>query len=71
MMFLEFQLPINFVLLIFCAIYPVVADNAEFLAPVQILIINIIMDSLNSLSFGGEPPKSEYMLEKPVKKGSG
>lgn len=71
MMFLEFQLPINFVLLIFCAIYPVVAANAEFLAPVQILIINIIMDSLNSLSFGGEPPKSEYMLEKPVKKGSG
>lgn len=71
MMFLEFQLPINFVLLIFCAVYPVIAANAEFLAPVQILIINIIMDSLNSLSFGSEPPKTEYMFEKPVKKGSG
>ena len=29
------------------------------------------MDSLNSLSFGGEPPKDEYMTEKPIKKGSG
>ena len=29
------------------------------------------MDSLNSLSFGGEPPKEEYMKEKPLRKGSG
>ena len=29
------------------------------------------MDSLNSLSFGGEPPKDEYMKEKPIPKGSG
>ena len=29
------------------------------------------MDSLNSLSFGGEPPKAEYMTENPIKKGSG
>ena len=29
------------------------------------------MDSLNSLSFGGEPPKAEYMPENPIKKGSG
>ena len=35
------------------------------------MIINIIMDSLNSLSFGGEPPKSEYMKESPIKKGLG
>ena len=41
------------------------------MAAVQILIINIIMDSLNSLSFGGEPPKEEYMKEKPLRKGSG
>jgi calcium-translocating P-type ATPase len=70
MMFLEFQLPINISLLILSVIYPMIAAGA-LLASVQILIVNIIMDSLNSLSFGGEPPKDEYMTEKPIKKGSG
>lgn len=69
MMFLEFQLPINISLLILSVIYPMIATGA-LLASVQILIVNIIMDSLNSLSFGGEPPKDEYMTEKPIKKGS-
>ena len=71
MMFLEFQLPINISLLILSMIYPVISGGAALLASVQILIVNIIMDSLNSLSFGGEPPKAEYMKEKPIKKGSG
>lgn len=70
MMFLEFQLPINISLMILSVIYPMIATGA-LLASVQILIVNIIMDSLNSLSFGGEPPKDEYMTEKPIKKGSG
>lgn len=70
MMFLEFQLPINISLLILSVIYPMIATGA-LLASVQILIVNIIMDSLNSLSFGSEPPKDEYMTEKPIKKGSG
>ena len=70
MMFLEFQLPINISLLILSVIYPMITASA-LLASVQILIVNIIMDSLNSLSFGGEPPKEEYMTENPIKKGSG
>lgn len=70
MMFLEFQLPINISLLILSMLYPMIAGTA-LLASVQILIVNIIMDSLNSLSFGGEPPKDEYMDERPIKKGSG
>lgn len=70
MMFLEFQLPINFSLLILSILFPILSGGA-LLASVQILIINIIMDSLNSLSFGGEPPKDEYMTEDPIKKGSG
>ena len=48
MMFLEFQLPINISLLILSMLYPVIASTA-LLASVQILIVNIIMDSLNSL----------------------
>lgn len=70
MMFLEFQLPINISLLILSMVYPVFMAGS-ILASVQILIVNIIMDSLNSLSFGGEPPKDEYMEEKPIKKGLG
>lgn len=70
MMFLEFQLPINFSLLVLSILFPILSGGA-LLASVQILIINIIMDSLNSLSFGGEPPKTEYMTENPIKKGSG
>lgn len=70
MMFLEFQLPINFSLLILSILFPILSGGV-LLASVQILIINIIMDSLNSLSFGGEPPKVEYMTENPIKKGSG
>lgn len=71
MMFLEFQLPINISLLILSMVFPIISGGSALLAAVQILIVNIIMDSLNSLSFGGEPPKAEYMDEKPIVKGSG
>lgn len=71
MMFLEFQLPINISLLILSMVFPIISGGSALLAAVQILIVNIIMDSLNSLSFGGEPPKEEYMNEEPIMKGSG
>lgn len=71
MMFLEFQLPINVSLLILSMVFPIISGGSALLAAVQILIVNIIMDSLNSLSFGGEPPKEEYMNEEPIMKGSG
>jgi len=58
--FLRFQLPINFCLVALCVIYPLLFGG-EVISAVQILIINIVMDSMNSLSFGGEPPRPEYM----------
>lgn len=67
--FLKFQLPINVGLVILSILYPIIC-GVEAIAAVQILIINIVMDSLNSLSFGGEPAKDEYMKEKPIPKGS-
>lgn len=67
--FLKFQLPINVGLVILSIVYPLFF-GIEAIAAVQILVINIVMDSLNSLSFGGEPAKSEYMNEKPIPKGS-
>lgn len=69
MKFLKFQLPINIGLVVLSIFYPLILV-VEALTATQILVVNIVMDSLNSLSFGGEPAKDEYMLEKPIPKGS-
>lgn len=69
MKFLKFQLPINISMVLMSILYPLLT-GAEALAAAQILVINIVMDSLNSLAFGGEPAKDEYMLEQPIPKGS-
>lgn len=60
--FLKFQLPINFSLVILSILFPLMFGFDAFTA-VQILIVNIVMDSLNSLAFGGEPARPEYMSE--------
>lgn len=60
--FLKFQLPINFALVILSITFPIFMGFDAFTA-VQILIINIVMDSLNSMAFGGEPARPEYMTE--------
>lgn len=60
--FLKFQLPINFTLVVLSILFPILFGLDAFTA-VQILIINIVMDSLNSLAFGGEPSRPEYMTE--------
>lgn len=60
--FLKFQLPINFALVVLSVLFPLILGMDAFSA-VQILIINIVMDSLNSLAFGGEPPRQEYLGE--------
>ena len=70
MMFLEFQLHINISLLVLSIFFPIMMA-IPVLTSVQILLINVIMDTLNSLSFGGEPPKEEYMREAPIRKGAG
>ena len=67
--FLAFQMPINIVLIVLSVFYPVVFLVPAFVA-VQILIINICEDSLNSLAFGGEPAKVEYMNTPPQPKGA-
>ncbi len=67
--FLMFQMPINLMLVFFSVLYPIAFAVPAFVA-VQILVINIVMDSLNSLSFGAEPAKSEYMDVPPQKKGA-
>ncbi len=60
--FLKFQLPINFMLVTVSILFPLFV-GIEAMYAVQILIINIVIDSLNSLAFGGEPARPEYMSE--------
>lgn len=60
--FLKFQLPINFTLVVASILFPIIFGLDAFTA-VQILLVNIVMDSLNSLAFGGEPPRKEYLME--------
>lgn len=67
--FLTFQMPINIILIALSVFYPIVFMVPAFMA-VQILIINICEDSLNSLAFGGEPAKQEYMDTPPQPKGA-
>lgn len=65
--FLKFQLPINFALTILSILFPIFTA-AEAFKTTMILIFNVVMDTLNAISFGGEPAKPEYMEEKPQSK---
>ena len=65
--FLIFQLTINVATLIMNIIAPLVGW-AEPFSIVQILYINLIMDTLAALSFAGEPVLDRYMNEKPAKR---
>ena len=67
--FLSFQMPINIILIVLSIFYPIKFMIPAFVA-VQILVINICEDSLNSLAFGGEPAKAEYMNTPPQPKGA-
>lgn len=60
--FLKFQLSVNFILIIISILFPMFVGMGALCA-VQILIINIVIDSLNSIAFGNEPPHPEYLLE--------
>lgn len=67
--FLLFQLPINLTLVLICLSYPIFVGVQALLA-IQILTMNIVVDSLNSIAFGAEPTKREYLTEPPATKGA-
>ena len=67
--FLLFQLPINFTLVLICLAFPLILGG-EALSAVHILLINIVVDSLNSLAFSSEPTHAEYMREPAPRKGA-
>ena len=65
--FLIFQLTVNVSTLVMNIIAPVLGWTEPF-SIVEILWINLIMDTLAALAFGGEPVLERYMNEKPVKR---
>lgn len=62
--FIKFQLTINVVAVVVCALCPFFGVQ-EPLSVVQLLLINLLMDSLGAMALGGEPALQEYMQEKP------
>lgn len=63
--FLIFQLTVN-VSTIFMSLLALILGTTLPFSIVQILWINLIMDTLAALAFGGEPVLDRYMTEKPV-----
>ena len=65
--FLIFQLTVNISTLLMNIIATVLGWTEPF-SIVQILWINLIMDTLAAMAFGGEPILDRYMNDKPVKR---
>lgn len=63
--FLIFQLTVNISTLLMNILAPVLGWTEPF-SIVQILWINLIMDTLAAMAFGGEPILNRYMKDKPA-----
>ena len=63
--FLIFQLTVNVAAVLTCFLAPLFGEN-EILTVIQLLLINLAMDTLAAIAFGSEPALKEYMKEKPV-----
>lgn len=68
--FLIFQLTVNVAAVLTCFMGPILGENVV-LTVIQLLLVNLIMDSLAAIAFGSEPALSEYMKEKPVPRTAG
>ncbi len=62
--FIIFQLTINVAAVLISFICPLLG-LANPLSVIQILWVNLVMDTLAALAFGGEPALARYMKEKP------
>lgn len=63
--FLIFQLTVNVAAVLICFIGPLMGENVV-LTVIQLLLVNLAMDTLAAIAFGSEPALQEYMKEKPV-----
>lgn len=63
--FLIFQLTVNVAAVLTCFIGPMLGENV-ILTVIQLLLVNLAMDTLAAIAFGSEPALKEYMKEKPI-----
>ena len=63
--FLIFQLTVNVAAVLTCFIGPLLGEQVV-LTVIQLLLINLAMDTLAAIAFGSEPALKEYMKDKPV-----
>ncbi len=63
--FLIFQLTVNVAAVLTCFIGPLMGENV-IMTVIQLLMINLAMDTLAAIAFGSEPALREYMKEKPI-----
>ncbi len=65
--FLIFQLTVNVAAVLTCFIGSLLGDNGEqMMTVVQLLLVNLAMDTLAAIAFGSEPALKEYMKDKPI-----
>ena len=65
--FLVFKLTINFIAMTICILAPLFGIAAP-ITVIQMLWINLVMDTLAGLAFGGEKPSSLYMRQPPKRR---
>lgn len=65
--FIVFQFTVNLAVIIIAFTGPFIGFDMP-LTMVQLLWINLVMDTLAALAYGGEPPLKDYMLEKPKRR---
>lgn len=63
--FLIFQLTVNVVAVLTCFLGPLFGQNVV-LTVIQLLMVNLAMDTLAAIAFGSEPALKEYMKDKPI-----
>jgi len=63
--FLIFQLTVNVAAVFTCFLAPLLGENT-IMTVVQLLLINLAMDTLAAIAFGSEPALKEFMKDKPV-----
>ena len=63
--FLIFQLTVNVSAVLTCFIGPLLGENVV-MTVIQLLLVNLAMDTLAAIAFGSEPAQQEYMREQPV-----
>lgn len=63
--FLIFQLTVNVAAVLTCFLAPLFGEP-QVMTVVQLLLVNLAMDTLAAIAFGSEPALKEYMEEKPI-----